>query len=404
MLSFLCLTLFISRPAETVLGMPVNGPSFAETQGFDEVIVKHMRERHLVGGATAVMLNGKLVYAKGYGYANQETKSLAKPTSLFRIASVSKPITAVAILKLLEGNPKDLTLDTPVYRYLGIRPFDGKDERVNKVTVRHLLHHLGGMDRDKAGDLMFRYRECVKEIGGHSLPLKSDFAAWAMGKPLQNDPETHYAYSNYGFWLLGRVIEKATGSTYEDYVNQKVLKPLGAKGMHIGKGHASLAYPGEVTYYAASGGKGLSWDDYYKDHSEPVAYAFNSPEFMDAHGGWIASPIDLVRFASRFPQLLTPASQQKMVAYPGVPMGKESEPVWYGAGWLVRKLNDSGAKNIWHNGGMPGTASILVRLANGYTWAIVFNRDDAGDIDGLMYRATSAVRQWPVEDLDRQYK
>jgi len=391
-----------------VLGIPTTGPDSAETRGFDAVIARHMQQQHLVGGAVAVMLQGRLVYAKGYGYADQEARTPVTPTSLFRIASVSKPITAVAILHLLESAPPGLTLATPVYAYLGISPFLGPgrtlDPRVHQITLNHLLHHTGGMDRATFGDLMFMYRQCAKDVGVPVPPTHAQFISWAMGQPLQHDPGTVHAYSNYGYCLLGRVIEKATGLTYENYVRQHILSPAGVTAMRIGQGHRTDRCPSEVVYYSATGAKAPSWDDTFPEPVEDQAYAFNAPRFMDAHGGWIASPIDLVRFAARFDQLLTPPSYTTLIANSGVPVTQPENPVWYGAGWQVRRLGAKGAVNLWHSGSMPGTTSLLVRLARGYTWAIVFNRDNAGDLDGLMYRAVATVKAWPATDLEPRDK
>src|SRR5206468_10275316 len=134
---------------------------------FDREIQKFMAARNVPGGALAVVKDRRLVYTRGYGWADRENKALVKPTSLFRIASISKPFTAVAVLKLTEE--QKLRLDAPVWGLLDLPSWvpEGKtaDERWKQITVRHLLQHTGGWDRDKSFDPMFRPREIAKTFG-----------------------------------------------------------------------------------------------------------------------------------------------------------------------------------------------------------------------------------------------
>ena len=168
---------------------------------FDEAIGEFMKERNVPGGALAVARNGKLVYASGYGWADREAKAAARPDSLFRIASLSKPITGVAVLKLVEDDK--LTLDASVFELLalGAQLPEGRtlDNRWKQITLRHLLHHTAGWDRDKSGDPMFKSREISKSLGEPPPATPAQIIRWMLGRPLDSDPGARYAYSNFGY-------------------------------------------------------------------------------------------------------------------------------------------------------------------------------------------------------------
>lgn len=135
---------------------------------------------------------------------------------------------------------------------------------------------------------------------------------------------------------------------------------------------------------------------------------------MDSHGGWIASAVDLVRFASAFDvpdrsSILRPASIDAMFARPAGSAGQNPDgspkDVYYGCGWDVRPVGKQGGRNTWHAGGLDGTSTLLVRRHDGLNWAVLFNcREGADDkelaaaIDGAMHVAADAVTAWPRTD------
>jgi N-acyl-D-amino-acid deacylase len=133
-------------------------PVAALAKAFDPLVKKFMHERGVPGGALAVVKDRKLVYARGYGWADRDKKISTQPETLFRIASVSKPFTAVAVFKLIEQGK--LSLDARAVELAGIEPLlaDGakRDARLERITVRQLLQHTGGWDRDTSGDPMFK--------------------------------------------------------------------------------------------------------------------------------------------------------------------------------------------------------------------------------------------------------
>jgi N-acyl-D-amino-acid deacylase len=195
------------------------------SEAFDREVESFMQLRKVPGGALAVVKDRRLVYARGYGWADREKQLAAKPDSLFRIASISKPITAVAVLKLVQE--RRLDLEARAFELIDLPAFlpEGKsaDARLQRITIRQLLQHTGGWDRDKSFDPMFRCREISKTLGTPCPPGPREIIRYMLGQPLDFDPATRYAYSNLGYCVLGRVIEKITGLAYDKYVQEQVL-------------------------------------------------------------------------------------------------------------------------------------------------------------------------------------
>jgi len=378
-----------------------------------------MQARKIPGGALAVVKDRRLVYARGYGLGDREQREMARATSLFRIASISKPITAVAVLKLVEHGKLDL--DARVWDCLDLRswiPVGKKtDERWRQITLRQLLQHTGGWDRDKSFDPMFRSRMIAKELGVASPPAPRDIIRYMLGQPLDFDPGTRYAYSNFGYCLLGRVIETFAGLDYEKSVQQDVLAPLGIRRMRIGRSLAEHQVKDEVRYYLPQEETAGSVFDTTQG-KVPWPYGGFCLESMDAHGGWIASAVDLARFAAAFHDptrcpLLRHATIQPMYAPPPPPASRNDdgslEDSYYGCGWLVRPVGKGGRANYWHTGSLPGTHTLLVRRHDGLSWAVLFNQRSNDKnlpysaIDSALHRAADAVKEWPGEDLFPKY-
>jgi len=385
---------------------------------FDKEMTEFMHARKVPGGALAVVKDGRLVYARGYGYADLEKRQVVKPDALFRIASVSKPITAVAVMQLIER--QKLALDARVLPILrrkpGLVPGTIADPRLERITIRQLLHHTGGWDSGATFDPMFRSQDIAGEMGVPCPPGPETIITWMLRKgPLSHDPGTVYAYSNFGFCILGRVIEIESGLPYERYVQEYVLKPAGITQMRIGRSASSG--PGEVHYYALNGDEA---DSVLPKGPRKVPWPYGGfyLEAMDSHGGWLASAVDLARFETALQDpahspLLREASIRRMYEAPPAPVSRTPQGAladyWYGCGWLVRPVGDKGA-NYWHNGSLPGTSTLLVRRWDGLSWVALFNQRSEdpklpdGDIDGALHRAADAVKSWPSFDLFAKYK
>ena len=340
-----------------------------------------MNNHGVPGVSLALAYQGRLRFAQGYGLADRATNESVTPSHLFRIASVSKPITAVAVFTLIEAG--QLQLGDRVFGAGGIlgttygtQPFGAN---IDQITVQHLLEHTSGWAT--AQDPMF----------SHFDLSQAELISWMLdNQVLTHVPGSTFEYLNFGFCLLGRVIERVTGMAYADYVQQHVLAPCGITDMQIAGDTLADRRTNEVVYYSQS-----SWDPYGIHVSR-----------MDSHGGWIASASDLVRllvsvdgFATK-PDILTPASIATMDTRTTArqPNGAAIE---YAKGWHTHPDG-----NYWHDGDIAGTASIVVRRHDEYCWAVLANsRDDArldamrADIDQLMKTITGRITDWPAVDL-----
>lgn len=413
--SFTVILLSVTCLASSLFAeIPVTGKAVEHLKPFDEMMLKFMAEHQVVGASIAIAKDGKLLYSRGFGYADREKEIVVQPESLFRIASISKPITGVAIMQLIERGKLKLTDRVVDVLALEIPAPPKGDPRWRDITIAHLLHHTAGFDREKSFDPMFKAREFAMEQMVQPPAGPREVIACMLVRPLDFSPGERMAYSNFGYCLLGRVIEKVSGQGYEAYVKEHVLKPAGITQMRIGATRTTA--PGEVKYYDRGGGKGRS---VFTPSSEKPAAA-DAPygtwhlEAMDSHGGWIASAVDLVKFASiaRGEKLgdtlvlksesirIMFASPHENSALTALVKGPMS-PAHYGCGWSVRVIGKKPPRiNTWHNGGLAGTSTLLVRRHDGLDWAVLFNSDFAADgkwhsvrIDGLMHEAAKASGQ-----------
>lgn len=393
------------------------GESVSGLEPLDQLMTSFVKEHDVPGAALAVTRNGRLVYARGFGFADRDKKTPVQPTSLFRIASISKPVTAVAILQLVERGK--LKLDDKVFDVLSVKlrktGESTADPRLKQVTIRQLLQHTGGWDRSKSFDPMFRSVTIAETFQKQPPAMPADIIRYMATQPLDFDPGTRYAYSNFGYCLLGRVVERISRLSYEQYVRKNVLKPAGIREMRLGKTLPSGRAPNEVTYYDRKGRSAPTVFGFARDTQVPLPYGAWCVEAMDAHGGWIASAVDLARFAAAFDdpkqsKLLKADSIRTMFLRPKAVAGFETDgtpkDAYYGCGWLVRPIGKTGKSNNWHTGSLAGTSTILVRRHDGMNWVVLFNgrqtkngNNLAPQIDSLVHKAVDKVRDWPQRDL-----
>jgi CubicO group peptidase (beta-lactamase class C family) len=342
-------------------------PTESQLARMDEIANQFMTKYKVPGLSVAIARHGQFVYRKGFGLADVASGEKVTPDHLFRIASVSKPITSVAIFTLVEKGR--LKLSDPVFGRDAVFGTDfgsSYPERVQKITLEHLLTQTCGGWQNDANDPMF----LNPGMNSHAL------IRWTLqNQPLQNEPGTHYAYSNFGYCILGRVIEKVGGQTYAEFVEQSVLAKCDVTDMRIAGNTLLDTAPGEVEYYGQNG---------------ESPYDMNVRR-MDSHGGWIATPSDLVNFAMRVDgfsyaaNILEPATIETMTA-------ATSANANYAKGWMVNTLG-----NWWHSGSLPGTISIMVRTSSGLCWAAVTNTRTGGmdlALDKMLWDMAEAVPEW----------
>jgi CubicO group peptidase (beta-lactamase class C family) len=323
------------------------------TSGFESL----MNIYGIPGAQVAITRFNKIIYLESFGKADIENNIEVHENSVFRIASISKPITLTAISKLVaEG---ELHLDDLIFgeesllgTEYGDLPYEEQEE---SITLNHLIEHMGGFSNDP-NDIMF-----------DDITLThSDLIAKVLDqRSLTYTPGTQYEYSNFGYSLLGRIIEKVTGMAYEDYVKEMILAPMNISGMNIAGNTKSDAHENEVTYYS-------SWGD---------PYSMNVTR-MDSHGGWIASTKDLALYAmnsdleASVPDLLEPDE---------------------GLSYL-----QSGNWN--HNGALPGTVTVL-QVEYPISYVVLTNSGNSNfqeviqAIRNYMNEKIENRQEWPNNDV-----
>jgi len=354
---FLALLLVVTGGAllAAAPAVPVTGTAVESLKVFDDAMLEFMQKYGIQAGVLAVSQDGRLVLERGYGWADQARTRPTPPDALARIASVTKAVTRAAVLALIrEGK---VSYDTKAFEWLAIEPPGGKaaDERIYKVTVRQLLDHRGGWDRAEGGDPMFQADRVRDDLKLKRPPAPRDVVRWMLGKPLQFEPGEREAYSNFGYCVLGRVIEKASGKTYEGYVTEEVLRPAGAKAARMSRDRAADRDPREVGY--------------------PVRDDEFSVEVMDAHGGLASTAADLCRF---------------MHAY-----------------WISGEPRREGQKQNWvFFGSLPGTTAMAMQRPSGLDIAALFNGPDgkSREREACLPQLREALSKAAAETLERPPK
>jgi uncharacterized protein (TIGR03437 family) len=378
------------------------GHSVPELAALEQQVLAVTARYRLPGYSLAIARDGKLLYARGFGWADRDKQLAVQPESMFRTGSISKPLTAVAMLRLQEQGR--LRLDDRVFDLLTEYQDAIGDSRIRQITVRQLLHHIAGWDSQLSGDPLFPEYNDIVSAGGSYPPAHDEVIRAWLPRPLDFSPGTAYRYSNFGFMLAGRVIEKVTGTSYERAVRDLVLDPLGITRMRIGRSLQNQGAPDEVQYYDIYSRSVTSIFSPIPQQA-PFPYGGFSLDLADSAGGWIASAPDLVRLFTAMNgtrgSLLTPESFQQFVASPP---GLKQASAWYGLGISVGL--SSGGYNLVHNGSIPGTYGFAFSLWDGVTVAFLTNTNP-GDSDPAEFedelltallQAVATTTQWPAAD------
>lgn len=389
---------------------PISGIAVAGMGSYDQAVTDLMRKYDIPGGAIAIVREGRLLYARGFGYADVERRTPVQPDALFRIASVSKPITGVAIMKLVEEGK--LTLDdrvAPFVAHLTPAPGATVDPRWEQITIRHLLNHTGGWDRNRPNggfDPMFRPAIAAAALGAPAPASAETVIRYMKGIPLDFTPGEKHAYSNFGYAILGRVIERVSGMPYEAYVRAHVLEPAGATRTRQGRTRLGEALADEVKYYLPGGNTPTAPSVFPGEGTVPTAYGGFYLEAMDAHGGWVSSTVDLLRFLTAVdgradrPDILGAALVAEMTSNGATACANGA--CHYAGGWYVRPTQ--GDATWWHTGALVGNTSVLVRSSQRISWVALFNAwptpgSLTGELDAALWNALGQVTSFPAQDL-----
>ena len=342
---------------------------------FDVAMANLLKNYDIPGGQLAITYKGRLVYSRGFGLADETAKTVVCPDNIFRIASLSKQITAITIMHLYEQGRVGLNdtvfgpngiLNDSVYQTV-------LDPRVYSITVKHLLSHQGGMTSS-------------------SFYLKSQM--------LNFTPGTNALYSNVGFVFLGRVIEKITKQDYETYVRDTILAPIGIRDMRSGKSLLINRYPKEVRYYDDPSAP-LVPSIFDSTVLVPRQYGGTfSMEYSKACGGWIASAQDLCKlmcaidkFSTR-PDILLSATINTMVQPIHSFLGNP-----YALGWFINTTSN----NWWHDGLLTGTMAYQARRNTEINYALSVNSSYSSGqytaLSSLVGTIVPLITSWPAIDL-----
>ncbi len=374
-----------------------SGVRVPELSAIDSLMITRMPALGLPGGAVAITRNGRLVLSRAYGYADSTTHRVAGTGDLWRIGSVSKPIVAIGVMKLVEQGLISLD-DHPFTILTNLTPLPGQveDSRLQNITVRDLLEHAGGWNPSRnVDDTVFA---AMYRNGDTSATM---LVRDGLGVALSGDPESHYAYTNFEYLVLARLIEHVTGQSYEAWTKANVLTPAGATDMRYGFTPLGHRFPAEVTYYdhrpTVTGFYGTgAWPD-----------VSGAMEYSEAAGRWLASAVDMVKLLctvdgqSNRPDLLMPSTIATMWARPPAPIWPATG-YYYALGWEATPV--TGGNTMSHAGGQDGGDSYFGLRPDGAGIGIVFNltrgQEPGGQtLEGEVNTVLDHVTTWPSIDL-----
>ncbi len=349
---------YATNSAGTSYGEEITFESESPWNELEEALTQKMIQYDIPGLSIAVIRNEKLVYVKSFGYSDKENNKIASNEDLYRIADASKVLTWIATLRLIDdyGSP----LDDIVF---GSNSILGKDYPAppigsgkNLVTVGNFLEHKSGWINSPYDPMMVNNTLTQSQIIRDVL----------LNRPLTYAPGTTYYDLNFGYCVLGRVIEKVTNIPYENYV-KSIMNEFGVTSIKIGGNTLRERLLHEVKYY----------------QNEEDPYSLNIRR-MDAHGGWIASAKDLAKILVRI---------DGNINVPDIFLTAPSNLIYAESQWV-------------QYGSLPGSSSILHRLDNNYSFIVLTNTRTQGDpslliteLDNTVVDQIKARPSWPSYDL-----
>jgi serine beta-lactamase-like protein LACTB, mitochondrial len=298
----------------------------------EAAVSKFMASTHVPGVSVAVVESGEYEWAEGFGFADLESNAPASEHTLYRLASISKPLTAVGAMQLYERGQLDL--DAPIQKYCPAFP-----KKQQPITTREVMGHLGGIRHYKSG------APDEAEIGNtrhFDNPIQAGIDFF-KNDPLVAEPGTHFHYSTQGYTLVGCVMEGASGAKYLDFMRQNVLAPAGMEHTQADDRFAIIPYRTRFYRQTKSG-------------------AVENADFLDSSykipgGGWLSSAEDMARFevAVLNDKLIKRATRDLMWT-PLKPSDGSKDT--YGLGWGAS--DENGFATVGHNGGQQGTSTAFL--------------------------------------------
>ena len=311
----------------------------------DEFIRAQMVSQRIPALSLAIVKNGQVIKAQGYGVEDLKRKTPATTETVYKIASVSKQFIAAGVMLLAQEGR--LTVDDPINQYLDAAPANWQE-----ITIRHALTHTAGLVREAPGFDPYK-TQSDEEV------IKSAYRV-----PLNSRPGEKYEYSNLGYFVLGQIISKLSGRSWNDYLFEKAFKPAGM--LKTRATHLAAAMAGRAT--------GYSDNDKLQEVREWPA---SRPS-----GGFVSTVMDLARWDAVLytDKVLNESTRQQMWTPFKLNNGSLSN---YGFGW--RLGSHRGRRLVFHGGGLPGAASEFARFVDDrLTIILLMNLDDVDD-ETLLY-------------------
>ena len=266
----------------------------------------------------------------------------------------------------------------------------------SKITVEHLLRHQGGYSI-RSGDPLFCSVSVAKQLGIAPPVGFDDMVRYAAETRLRYEPGSSNLYSNLGYVVLTKVIEKASGLPYESFIRDSILSPAGCHDMHIGRSSYEQKFPNEVRYYEPSDAEPTEAFD-GSGRLVPRSYGGCDMQVLSGAGGWVASPAELMKFITAIdpgdsrPDILKPETIAYMT---------EKDKSKYPIGWMRTTESDDWSRT----GSLSGSSAMLKRQHDGYTWVFITNTSSwSGSrfprkIAAMMKQAMGKIKKWPDRDL-----
>jgi len=360
----LLMPLHIARPLTllALLVLPRVGPAQppqvtrVDTARIARAVAAWMQENRAPALSIAIALDGQPAWSAGFGFADPERRIRATSHTSYRLASITKSITATAVMMLAEKGALDL--DAPIQKYCPAYP-----RKRWPVTARLLLAHLGGV----------RHHSMREVISPNSRHFESVTASLEKFRDddLVAEPGTRYRYSSPGYTILGCAIEGASGKRYEDFIREQIFAPAGMTNTI--PDDPRKPSPTGTAYFS----KGLLFKATGKFARLTSAQEIDVSDRLPA-GGLLSTVDDMMRFAIalQYGRLVRDSTREAMWTRQHTSDGKPLQ--FYGLGWLIGEADSVRPKRVWNDGGQPGTRTFLyLRPTQGIIIALATNMDGA---------------------------
>ena len=338
-----------------------------DLKGLDKKISRFLRDWHLKGASLAIVRNDSLVFAKGYGWADQERDIAMQPGHIMRVASVSKLITAAGIMVLQDQGK--LTIKDKVFGPEGVlndeyfNELTQCDSRYYDMTIEDIMRHRSGF----LSDQLFRSKEVQEYMGLENPPTKEDFFTLVFRNKLKRAPGTHTSYSNFGYLVLSEIIERVAEMPYDEFIKKHVLEPAGCYDMHIGGVYYKDKRDNEVRYYTQEGPGKYAPDFNNPQDTVESCYGKNNIPLLSGAGAWCSSTIELARLIasidgnSHVKDIISKETFMQMT--------EATDDNTLGLGW-----NHTHPTKGWdRTGTLDGTSALIKYYPDGECWIMVTN-------------------------------